>query len=51
VKEIEHPAARWMADRPEDIRIASHHHVVNIRKQTLTRQGRSAPLRNGPLAQ
>src|SRR5207302_5809697 len=42
-EEIEHPATRGMADCPKDIRLAigSHHHVANIRKQTLTRQVRS----------
>src|SRR5262249_17765133 len=44
-KEIEHPATRGMADCPKDILLAieSHHHVANIRKQTLTRQVRSGP--------
>src|SRR5438128_9644185 len=38
-EEIEHPATRGMANCPKDIRLAigSHHHVANIRKQTLTR--------------
>src|SRR5262249_50246219 len=37
-KEIEHPATRGMANCPKDTRFAigSHHHAVNIRKQTLT---------------
>ena len=37
-EEIEHPATRGMANCPKDIRLAigSHHHVANIRKQTLT---------------
>src|SRR5216683_3685191 len=39
-KEIQHPATRGMANCPKHIRRAnrSHHHVANIRKQTLTRQ-------------
>src|SRR5262245_32544044 len=45
-EEIEHPATRGMANCPKDIRLAigSHHHVVSICKQTLTRQVRSRPL-------
>src|SRR5712692_5598855 len=44
-KEIEHPATRGMANCPKDIRLAigSHHHAVNIRKETLTLQVRSRP--------
>ena len=39
-EEIEHPATRGMANCPKDILLAieSHHHAVNIRKLTLTRQ-------------
>ena len=39
-KEVEHSATRGMANCPKDIRLAivSYHHVVNIRKQMLTRQ-------------
>jgi len=39
-EEIEHLATRGMANCPKDIRLAigSHHHIANIRKQTLTRQ-------------
>jgi len=42
-EEIEHPASRGMANCSKDIGLAmgSHHHVANIRKQTLTRQVRS----------
>jgi hypothetical protein len=42
-EEIEHPAARGMADRPKDIRlpIGNHNHGSNIRKIKLTRQARS----------
>src|SRR5262245_12631830 len=45
-EEIEHPATRGMANCAKDIRLAigSHHHAVNIRKETLTCQVRS----NGP---
>ena len=48
-KEIEHPATRGMANCAKDIRFAigGHHHVDNIRKQTLTRQVRSGPCRPG----
>src|SRR5258708_3787637 len=48
-KEIQHPATRGMANCPEDIRLAigSHRHVANIRKKTLTRQGRRGPCRRG----
>src|SRR5258708_11472706 len=46
-KEIQHPATRGMANCPKDIRLAigSHRHVANIRKTTLTRQGRRGPCR------
>jgi hypothetical protein len=39
-EEIQHPATRGMANCAKDIRLAlgNHHHVANIRKQTLTRQ-------------
>src|SRR5262249_24209878 len=48
-KEIEHPATRWIADRPKDILlvIGSHHHAVNIRKKTLTCQVGSGLCRLG----
>src|SRR5437016_11021163 len=48
-QEIQNPATRGMANCPKDIRLAigSHHHVANIRKQTLTRQVRSGPCRLG----
>jgi len=41
-EEIEYPAARGMADRPKDIRLAigSYHHAANIRKESLTSQDR-----------
>jgi hypothetical protein len=45
-EEVEHPAARGMANCPKDVRLAivHHHHAVSIRKQTLTRQVRVYPL-------
>jgi hypothetical protein len=45
-EQIEHPAARGMANCPKDILFAieSEHHAANICKQTLTSQVRNANL-------
>src|SRR5262249_38367569 len=41
-KEIEHLPPRGMANGPEDVRFAiGNHHEPNIRKTSLTRQGRN----------